>query len=198
MPVNTLYRAVEIMGRSVEDVTHWGWICGALGAEGKGPKCVNGVLAIAAGHGMPDYISDVIARKPQDYEAMRLVAVTLIETAPAEVLAAIETEIGKDVPEDLYAWQARGHGVKSIQLLGSMLVAVNDYHVKTGEDDEFGDEVVVPYFNKDTALMWFRAAFDKLCEGLPEPLPVEPPLTVEQIVGAAVKQVDEQGWFTTT
>lgn len=158
--MNHLYEAVIIAGRSQEITELGGWTCGHIGCS-TGPKCVNGIVSIAAGAEYPEYIYDM----PDElHPALCLVAMALIENTPAEVLKHY-------VPEG-YEWDNVGN-------LGDHLVSINDTRVKNNEVDECGDPIYEPVLNKKLAVGWFKAAFETLASQLPEPPAA---LTVEEIL----------------
>ena len=173
MNVQNLYRAVMILGRSMEDIKGYGWICGTIGDHIGGPKCANGILTVSAGvshHKRPLYIySDEVPLEMR--EPLVVAAHALIQNAPAEVLA--EFPLISTIPPR--EWH-------SLVKLGDQLVNINDAAVPTEEHDEDGEAIYRKILNRELAYAWFERAFDKLAEQLPEPIPAEPPLTVQDIV----------------
>mgnify|MGYP003576766578 CR=1 FL=1 len=180
--MHDLYNGVMILGRSLTDIKTWGWACGTLGERSKGPKCVNGILTVSAGASVPVYIGQM----PGSREPLRLAAVALLQTAPADIVKRIldaaatdyKGEDAEDIKPFLHALKHPEH-CANMDTLGSVLARIND------DANEDGDTL-----DKWTAAAWFERALDKLAEQLPDPLPRAK--TYTEIVEEAVAAIDRE------
>lgn len=177
--MNDLYEAVMILGRSVEDINNYGWLCGALGDKRDAPKCVNGVLTVSAAMSdhkpweyiVPKYIYSL------DVEPMReplwLASVALLETVPPNCRTLVSRDMNSwadDDPENEktvesarrnLAALAHPRNEQNMQLIGDLLASINDV------EDEHG-----PVLTRESAAAWFEAAFDHLAAELPKPITI--------------------------
>lgn len=179
--MNDLYEAVVILGKSVEDIDKYGWVCSSYGYDG-GPKCVNGVLSIAAGSQIAVHVQDYafLGSGNDMREPLRLACIALVETAPQHIknaLIDLEDNGMTDFARKFLCPQEL-----DLRTLGSLLIHVNDATDGAVYDEEAMEMVDTPMLNREGARDWFSRAFDKLAEQLPEPIPAEPPLTVKQII----------------
>lgn len=173
-----LYEAVIAVGRMAEDVRKYGWACGMLGNQ-RGPKCVNGGLTIAMGAHCPRYISEYAHSNREIAPAIRLASVALIQTLDEDLKARLSrrfkrsSDVGdRKLARALHAALTRPQDEHTFETLESVLFQANDESRDTLE----------PYLDAKSVLAWYERAQDKLAEGLPEPIPATPPLTVEQIL----------------
>lgn len=171
--VNTLYRAVELLGRAITSIRTEGWMHGTLGYPGE-PKCANGLLTAASG-GYPENITGCVWR---DEAPLKLAAVTLIEASPFspdEVIQRVNDFLNQD--EGQRAALVEPSTTMATRSLAVALIAINDHRkpiYRLTPEGEIADFTILGWgdnaLNRADAEAWFERAFDALAAQLPEPL----------------------------
>ena len=208
--MHDLYAAVEILGRSVDDVDRFGWGHCTLGQTPSDMKCVNGTLSIATSNtfgfsmGKPLYAYATARQHTETREPLRIAQIALLRTVPQDIAkVALDGEWNENVSAMLAKYEAGtldlDERIEFDEWLGSRLVEINDEATKPVLTMVGGKPVTikksVALLGKDEARAWYMRALDLLAKELPEPLNV---LTVDDIVSTPMIEPDCTGYVCDT
>lgn len=175
--MNLTYEAIILLGRSIEEFEENGWKQGSYGYAAN-PKCAIGALTFVA-YGTPDTLVDF-----DDIEApgISVAANTLFKVltvAQVEKLRAHCVEMDADSGTDRHGNPVTilQDSLRAVEAGTQTAVHIENVVIVTN------DRVI---YDQAEARQWFSDAIDLLAQELPEPLPVEPPLTVAEILDAKI------------
>lgn len=205
--MQALYSAIMALARSADDARKGGWLCGALGEGGNGPKCVNGLVTWNMTwpnfyNAAKEFQLDIegnriviegnrIVDLKEDFGKVTYIYATDLSEREKEAGRIAGIALIKTRPQEwdelvISDCETTNELPKTMRLFENPdacddLVLLGDTLARINDvEDREGDQMLGPL----SAAEWFERAFEVLIKELPDPLPM---LTVQTILDSNIE-----------